>query len=122
MIDSNVFVPAFAWDSATGKTRQAEALAGLGRLVHRFPNFDQPALTLKPRLKMMWLENVAFESLLHARIDPDVALGTHDCFFRFQREDGLFPCILGATAKEPQGSAFGRFGMIQQNVPLARTA
>lgn len=110
------------FDEELGRRRQDEALSGLRQLVYRFPNFEKPVLRLTPPLNTLWLENAAFESLLYARIDPEVALGTHEFFFRFQREDGLLPCMLGAAFDDQSGPARGWFGMIQQNVPIARTS
>jgi hypothetical protein len=111
-----------SFDEAQGLRRREEALSGLEQMVHRFSNYEHPVLRLAPALNTLWLENAAFESLLYARIDPAVALGTHEFFFRFQREDGLLPCILGSSIADKTSPAYGRFGMIQQNVPLARTS
>ncbi len=121
MLDANVVTPVFEWDPIKGAARLQEARAGLRQLVYRFPNFELPVLGLTPALTMLWLENVALESLLYAKTDPDAAIGTHELFFRFQREDGLFPCIAGAREEGGPASAIG-FGQIQQNVPLARTS
>ena len=88
-----------SFDEAQGLRRREEALSGLRQMVHRFSNYEHPVLRLAPALNTLWLENAAFESLLYARIDPAVALGTHEFFFRFQREDGLLPCILGSSFK-----------------------
>jgi hypothetical protein len=110
------------FDEELGRRRQDEALSALRQMVHRFSNFEQPVLRLAPPLNTLWLEDAAFEPLLYARIDPAAALGTHEFFFRFQREDGLLPCMLGSSTTDKTSPAYGRFGMIQQNVPLARTS
>lgn len=121
MLETNVTRPKLKWDAKKGTRRFDEALAGLRGLVYRFPNLELPVLRLTPPLKMLWLENAAWESLLYARHDPEVALGTHELFFRFQREDGLLPCITGSRGPDGVAQALG-FGQIQQNVPIARTA
>ncbi|MEI6073766.1 MAG: alpha-L-rhamnosidase [Verrucomicrobiae bacterium] len=121
MIDNNVIKPALKWDAAAGARRHEEALAGLRALVHRFPDFDQPVLTLTPAVKLLWMENNVLESLLYARYDPAAALGTHELFFRQQRADGLFPCMLGSGTKDGPAEYLG-FSQIQQNVPIARTS
>ena len=60
------------FDETLGMRRRDEALCGLRQMVHRFPNYEHPVLRLAPALNTLWLENAAFESLLYARIDPDV--------------------------------------------------
>ena len=121
MLEANVIRPSLCWDPVRGRARYDAAQAGLRALVHRFPNHEKPVLRVSPAVNAVWLENAVLESLLCVRDAPEVALGTHELFFVFQREDGLFPAIVGE--KERDGPAVARsYGWIQQNVPIARTS
>lgn len=121
MLEANVIRPSLRWDTAAGKARHEAALRGLQGLVHRFRDRELPVLKVVPAVNSVWLENSVLESLLYARVSPEVALGTHDIFFELQRDDGLFPAIVGETEENGPATALS-YGWIQQNVPIARTS
>ena len=77
-----------------------------------------------PLAGVIWAENAALESLLYAKYDPEMALGTHELFFNLQREDGLIPAFIDLNEVKRQywGDKSIGFGHVQQNVPFARTA
>ncbi|MEJ0005167.1 MAG: hypothetical protein WDM77_01930 [Steroidobacteraceae bacterium] len=110
----NFSAPQFTTQDAAWQSAYDGALSVLAGNVRILPRYPNPVLIEGAAYQGIWLECGPHESLLYRKFRPDVALDSHRCFFRLQREDGQFPC-------NNKLSGMG-LGQIQMVVPIAATA
>lgn len=106
--------PVFQTDLRSLQSKYEEAVAGLYgncRLVH---GYGKPVLIEGGAYPGIWLECGPLESTVFALYEPEIAVQSHDVFFRLQQEDGYIPCTVLSDRYLS--------GQIQMVVPIAATA
>lgn len=106
--------PVFRTDHVRLQAKYDEAVAGLYgncRLVH---GYGKPVLIEGGAYPGIWLECGPLESTVFALYEPELAIQSHEVFFRLQHEDGYIPCTVLADRHLT--------GQIQMVVPIAATA
>ncbi|MDF2925228.1 MAG: hypothetical protein K0R57_4142 [Paenibacillaceae bacterium] len=106
--------PVFRSDLDVLQQKYEAAVAGLYANCRQVHGFDRPVLIEGGAYPGIWLECGPLESTVFALYEPDIALNSHDIFFKLQREDGYIPCTVLADRHLT--------GQIQMVVPLAATA
>lgn len=96
------------------KARYDEALRGLAANCKPVFGFDQAVLYEGGVYQGIWLECGPLEALVYGKHAPEIALSSHDVFFRHQREDGYLP--FNVSVEAPGDIT------IQMVVPIAATA
>ena len=94
------------------QARYEEAKRALPKNVCRIPLFDRPVLTPGPDYPGIYLEH-NLDNIFYLEIDPEVAVASHEIFFEFQREDGLFPSAVMDTSRSKHPT-----GIIYQSVHI----
>ncbi len=106
--------PVFQTDLRPLQIKYDEAVAGLYgncRLVH---GYGKPVLIEGGAYPGIWLECGPLESTIFALYEPEIAVQSHDVFFRLQQDDGYIPCTVLSDRH--------LCGQIQMVVPIAATA
>ena len=99
--------------------RYKQALEGLRGNVKQYDCFPKPILTTGMGYPGIWLEH-NHDSLCYLRHDPEVSKASHEIFFHFQAEDGLFPAYIC----KPHGEVTYRigYGHVQTVYPIAASS
>jgi hypothetical protein len=106
-------------DTRTIRQKYDYVVQNLKNNVRKFDCFPKPVLTTGPGYPGIWLEH-NHDSLLYLRHDPEVAMASHEIFYRFQAEDGLFPAYICKGDDDPQYRI--GYGHVQTVYPLAASA
>ncbi len=106
--------PVFRTDCGPLQSKYNEAVAGLYRNCRIVYGYGKPVLIEGGAYPGIWLECGPLESTIFALYEPEIAVQSHELFFRLQHEDGYIPCTVLADSHLT--------GQIQMVVPIAATA
>ncbi|MBQ3864396.1 MAG: alpha-L-rhamnosidase [Clostridia bacterium] len=113
-----------AWEKKTLRSEEVrvmynKALQGVRSCIQRFDLYDRPILTVGPGYPGVWLEH-NHDWMFFAEHDPQVAIDTHDFFYRFQSAEGQFPAF---AYKAPDQTFYSvGYSQVQSVYPMAASA